>query len=94
MSHEIGEKDRGSEIDGNLRERERKNRERNLERGSDVSRVRRDKGKYETKLEKRRIKILRRRRERERERERERRKKERRRGISNVGNKFGRGREI
>ena len=40
--HEIGEKDRGSEIDGDLREGKRKNRERNLERGSVVSRERRN----------------------------------------------------
>ena len=40
--HEIGEKDRGSEIDGDLREGKRKKRERNLERGSVVSRERRN----------------------------------------------------
>ena len=33
-THEVGEKDRGSEIDGDFREGKRKNRERNLERGS------------------------------------------------------------
>ena len=48
-----------------MREREKKNRERNLKRGIVVSRERRDKSKYETKLEKGRIEISRRRRERE-----------------------------
>ena len=49
-THEIREKDRGSEIHGDLRERERKNRERNLERGSVVSRERRDTANYKMKL--------------------------------------------
>ena len=39
--HKIGEKDRGSEIDGDLREGKRNNRERDSERGSVVSRERR-----------------------------------------------------
>ena len=45
--HEVGEKDRGSEIDGDLRDGKRKNRERNLERGSVVSRERRNTEKRE-----------------------------------------------
>ena len=64
-THEIGEKDRGSEIDGDSRERERKNRERSLERESVVSKERRDTTKDETKLKKERIKISRQRSERE-----------------------------
>ena len=63
--HEIGEKDRRSEIDGDLREGKRKNRERNLERGSVVSRERRNTAEYEMTLKKKRIKILREKSERE-----------------------------